>query len=157
MFCASFKLVKLDILYSKVHKNVFMHITDRNVDLNANVSEKNVIICLAVSDLLKVFTFSYVIISCVKSSFNTFLYLEYMFCSNRLIKFIFLSSNKIFLLQKINIFRFMRYKNNLNFWFKNKKKLILFLIFESFLNVFFVEKLHFKNRRNYHYCRHNHP
>lgn len=121
MFCASFKLVKLDILDSNVHKNVFMHITDRNVDLNANVSEKNVIICLAVSDLLKVFTFSYVIISCVKSSFNTFLYLEYMFCSNRLIKFIFLSSNKIFLLQKINIFRFMRYKNNLNFWFKNKK------------------------------------
>lgn len=126
MFCASFKLVKLDILDSNVHKNVFIHITDRNVDLKANVSEKNVIICLAVSDLLKVFTFSYVIISCVKSSFNTFLCLEYMFCSNCLIKFIFLSSNKIFLLQIINIFRFMRYKNNLTFDLKIKKIDIIF-------------------------------
>lgn len=126
MFCASFKLVKLDILDSNVNKNVFIHITDRNVDLNANVSEKNVIICLAVSDLLKVFTFSYVIISCVKSSFNTFHCLEYTFCSNSLIKFIFLSSNKIFLLQIINIFRFMRYKNNLTFDLKIKKIDIIF-------------------------------
>lgn len=89
MFCAFFKLVKLDILDSNVLKNVFIHITDRNVGLNANVSEKNVIICLAVSDLLKVFSFSYFMISCVKSSLNTFLCLEYKFCSIHLIKFIF--------------------------------------------------------------------
>lgn len=79
MFYAFFKLVKLDILDSNVLTNVFTHIMDRNVGLSANVSEKNAIMCRAVIDLLKVFTFSYVIISCVKRSFNICLCLEYKF------------------------------------------------------------------------------
>lgn len=97
MFCVFFKFVKLDILDFNVYKNVFMYIMDWNVDLNVNVLEKNVIICLVVSDFLKVFIFSYVIILCVKSLFNIFFCLEYMFCLNCFIKFIFLLSNKIFL------------------------------------------------------------
>lgn len=100
MLCAFFKLVKLDILDSNVHKNVIIHFTDRNVRLNASVSEKNAIICLAVSDLLKVFTFSYVIISSVKSSFNTFHCLEYKFYSIHLIKFIFYQATKYFCSKK---------------------------------------------------------
>lgn len=100
MLCAFFKLVKLDILDSNVHKNVIIHFTDRNVRLNASVSEKNAIICLAVSDLLKVFTFSYVIISSVKSSFNTFHRLEYKFYSIHLIKFIFYQATKYFCSKK---------------------------------------------------------
>lgn len=40
-----------------VQKIVFIHITDENVGLHATVPKKNVILFLAVSDLLKVYHF----------------------------------------------------------------------------------------------------
>lgn len=56
-FYEFFKLVKMDIMACNVQKIVFIHITDENVGLHATVPKKNVILFLAVSDLLKVYHF----------------------------------------------------------------------------------------------------